>query len=188
MKIAQNGAWQNEGQEGHAFDIKLAREIYKFCYYHHIQEITDLGCGICSYVNYLKRQYDIFDVRGFDGNPNTVDYGGYYLDLSKKLNPLLILKTDMVISLEVGEHIPVEFEQNFIDNVCNFSSKFVIMSWAIEGQGGDGHVNCKNNNYIISEMKKRNFIPYMETTKLFRKRAKLPWFKNTIIVYRKLIK
>jgi tryptophanyl-tRNA synthetase len=51
----------------------------------------------------------------------------------------------------------IAFAQNFIDNICTSSTKYLIISWAIEGQGGDGHVNCRNNDYVINEISKRNF-------------------------------
>jgi hypothetical protein len=64
---------------------------------------------------------------------------------------------DLVISIEVGEHIPKEFEQVFIDNICSHTNSKLILSWAIVGQGGDGHVNCQNNDYIIAKLKEKGF-------------------------------
>ena len=102
------------------------------------------------------------------------------MDFSQSVN---IGKFDLVLSLEVGEHIPVEYEQTFIDNLCRHSQRSILISWAVEGQPGTGHVNCRNNDYIISEMKKRDFIFDEDISQYFRDNSYLPWFKNTLMYF-----
>lgn len=89
------------------------------------------------------------------------------------------------MTLEVGEHIPKDFEQIFIDNVCRNTNSKVLMSWATVGQSGDGHVNCQNNNYIIEEMNSRGFNYDKEATLELRKTAKLYWFRKTLMIFSK---
>ena len=48
----------------------------------------------------------------------------------------------------MGEHIPKIYEKIFIDNLDNNNTKGIIISWAVKGQGGVGHVNEQNNEYI----------------------------------------
>ena len=62
------------------------------------------------------------------------------------------------MSLEVGEHIPKEYEDIFINNLHNNNNKGIILSWAILGQGGFGHVNEQNNDYIKSKMSNLGYI------------------------------
>ena len=45
------------------------------------------------------------------------------------------------MSLEVGEHLPKEFEDIFINNLDNNNNYGIVLSWAIKGQGGYGHYN-----------------------------------------------
>jgi tryptophanyl-tRNA synthetase len=91
---------------------------------------------------------------------------------------------DVVLSLEVGEHIPEEFEEQFIDNICKHAKKHLVISWAIEGQGGSGHVNCKNNNYIIAQVKDRGFTYNFNDSETIRKAAtNASWFGYTIMVF-----
>ena len=89
------------------------------------------------------------------------------------------------MSLEVGEHIPSEHEQVFLDNVAAFGTKAyaVVMSWAVPGQGGRGHFNEQPNEYVIDEMRKRGFEPDHFATKFLREAAGLKWFKNSLVVY-----
>jgi tryptophanyl-tRNA synthetase len=143
---------------------------------------VDLGCGDGSYTKTLiKNGYKCI---GYDGNPLTpiIAEGCFILDLSKPIN---IGKYDVVLSLEVGEHIPAEYESIFLNNLRDASSKYIVLSWAIEGQPGTGHVNCRNNEYVIKQMDKRSFIYKPELSEILRGYSSLPWFRNTIMVFEK---
>ena len=125
-----------------------------------------------------------FDINGFDGNPHTPALTQGIcgvLDLTN--NDLNIGTYGWVISLEVGEHIPKEFEQRYLDNITKAAKFGVILSWAVVGQDGHGHVNCQNNDYIIAEMAKRGFTYSKIESEHLRKSATLSWFKNTLMVF-----
>jgi len=49
--------------------------------------------------------------------------------------------------LEVAEHIPKHLEERFTQTVHRHVKigGYLMLSWAVEGQGGLGHVNCRNN-------------------------------------------
>ena len=51
-------------------------------------------------------------------------------------------------SLEVAEHIPLENEEAYLDNCCKLCEIGCILSWALPGQGGLGHVNEQPNEYV----------------------------------------
>jgi tryptophanyl-tRNA synthetase len=94
-------------------------------------------------------------------------------------------KFDCVLSLEVGEHIPKEYESVFIDNVCSHTNNLLIISWAVVGQGGDGHINCQNNEYVINQIESRGLLYNPLKSKELRESATIGWFKNTIMVFYK---
>lgn len=91
----------------------------------------------------------------------------------------------MVFSLEVGEHIPNKWEDTYLDNLARNSAKYIIMSWAIDGQKGDGHVNCHPNHYIIGKMFERGFFFSTPVSRYLRSCASLFWLKHTIMVFEK---
>lgn len=73
----------------------------------------------------------------YDGNPSTQENTEGtcgVLDFSKALD---LSPAEWVISLEVGEHIPAEFESVFIQNIKQHAKNGVILSWSVEGQGGN---------------------------------------------------
>jgi len=48
-----------------------------------------------------------------------------------------------ILSLEVAEHIPAQFESIYIDNLVKHAKEDIILSWAKLGQSGHSHVNNK---------------------------------------------
>lgn len=189
MKINAVGYWEDMSphdiQKEHAFDDRLCAQIKLFLKGENTTSVADLGCGLGNYTNEINKDGTI-QCEGFDGNPATPILTNdmcKVLDLSK---PYVFGKTyDWVMSLEVGEHIPKEYEHILIDNICNAAEHGVILSWAIKGQGGAGHVNCQNNDYIINVMGGKGFAYDEDASSTLRKNATLSWFKNTVMVFRK---
>lgn len=188
VRIGLNGSWSHTSFNGHAFDLSLARFIGKICEMLFIRTVYDFGCGVGWYVRYLRDRG--LDVQGYDGNENVREISslffnnGFYcqrIDLSKPV--MSDEKADMVMSLEVGEHIPPEEEGVFIDNIVTNAEKYVLLSWAIPGQNGDGHINCRENGYIVSELKKRGFRLNVPVSILLRKNASLPWMTKTLMFF-----
>ena len=178
----KRGSWKTKDSRGHHFDLSLFKTLSWFFSEYNMNTIVDFGCGTAEYVSRLKDEG--IKCEAYDGNPNTPEITkgfGKTLDFSEVVD--LKKRFDCVISFEVGEHIPQQYETVFIDNLIRHFDKYLILSWAVEGQLGDGHINCRNNDYIIDIMKRRN-IRYIEDLSLiFREKATLPWFKNTIMVF-----
>ena len=190
FKIDEKGRWINGTLEGHCFDRKLALALARYLKKNGQQRIVDLGCGPGWYVKILREK--CLNIDGYDGNPYTPHISRQILadgthceqlDLSEKVR--LGHEFDTVLSLEVGEHIPEKYEQIYLDNVTQNAINQVILSWAVEGQSGSGHVNCRNNDYVIDQMEKRGFYINVKASNYFRGHATLPWFKNTIMVFGK---
>lgn len=164
----------------HGFDVSLCNAIIKL-FEGKVKTAIDIGCGNGSYTKQLRDAG--IDCIGYDGSPLTSEISNGLCGVMDFSEPVELGEFDLALSLEVGEHIPQQYEKTFIDNVCWLSEKYVILSWGVEGQAGVGHVNCRNNDYIISEMQKRGFIFDAETSKLLRENSSFPWFKNTVMVF-----
>ena len=94
--------------------------------------VIDLGCGMGHYVSTFRANG--IEAVGVDGNPSTCSLAGEHCtvaDLTSTL-PVSLLR-DWVVSLEVAEHIPVEYEQPYLANLASLSSMGVILSWATPG-------------------------------------------------------
>jgi hypothetical protein len=184
FNINERGFWECDKGLGHVHDRHLCSALLRFFIDNNVKNVVDFGCGMGDYTkSFLNNK---IPTDAFDGNPNThilTNGIASTLDLSKEFD---LQKTyDCVLTLEVGEHIPKEYESIFLENICKHASRFTVLSWAVEGQGGDGHVNCKNNDYIIEQMKLRNFNYDLEKSNFLRKYSSVSWFKNTIMVFEK---
>lgn len=182
--IHERGYWMDRKEtDTHEFDASLAKAIV-FWSYEYEGWFIDIGCGNGSYVRYLM-DHNI-EVVGYDGSPLTPELTGGLCKVMDFSVPQNIGKFRNVLSLEVGEHIPAQYEDIFIDNLCNASYENIILSWAVEGQPGIGHVNCRNNDYIEDKFRARGFEYIFWETANLREAATLPWFKNTIMVFRRM--
>lgn len=86
----------------------------------------------------------------------------------------------------MGEHIPAQWEDIYLTNLTRNAVRYVLLSWAIEGQTGDGHVNCRPNSYIINKMKEQGFAVNTPVSNYLRKYADSWWLKHTIMLFERI--
>ena len=177
-----HGIWDlKTAQKRHRFDYTLAARIGEMWA---PKQFADLGCGNGRYCAVFNA-YGWPIVHGYEGTQGIRTLNVYddifTLDLTMKR--WVEIDYDLVMSLEVGEHIPYEYERTFIDNVCEFARKDLILSWAIPGQGGKGHVNEQPNDYVVKQLWERGFRHDKGRSKDLREHASLKWLKNTVMVF-----
>lgn len=184
MKVHDTGFWDCDtiSFDYHKHDEPLAQQLSKMLQDLSVTSAIDFGCGYGMYVTTLEQHGISCDC--YDGNPHTsvlTNNKCGVLDLSKSIH--LDKQYDCVISLEVGEHIPQQYESVFIDNLVQHSKKWVIVSWALPHQGGHGHVNEQPNEYIEEKFQQLGFMRVKELETRLRNSAHWWWFKNTIMVF-----
>lgn len=180
---SETGFWNEEEIIFHDYSFPLARWIGH--YFNKNKPVIDFGAGTGFYSGYLQ---DIgFQAIPIEGNKTTIidAVNGIEKDLSK---PFELFMFHNSICLEVGEHIPAEFEQVFIDNLANNTKDKLILSWAVPGQDGYFHVNCKPNEWVIEQFEKRGFKYLLEATESARSviEQRRSYFRNTLLVFEKL--
>jgi hypothetical protein len=181
----KTGIWDlSEAKHQHHFSIRLAMAIEQVLPKDVI--INDFGCGKGSYIAYLKtRGYRCY---GYEGTPGIELISDFHpithIDLTK---PFTVAKGN-TICLEVAEHIPKSYEQIFIDNIFNNTDKVLILSWAIKGQGGHGHVNEQDAGYVIDLLTSKGFEYDLDRSLSLRAEggSELWWFKNSIYVFKRI--
>lgn len=172
--------WTNANPADYLVDEPLAAALVSY-YRKRPGSIVDLGCGNGWYVRYLRDAG--FDVAGYDANPHTSQMSGGVCHLADLSKTVWLGVWDYALSLEVGEHIQPEREQTFIDNIHYHNLCGAVVSWAVPGQTGIGHVNERPNEYIISEFTRRGYEYNAAESARLREAASLPWFRNTIMVF-----
>jgi len=183
--IHQHGYWLTSVPiADHIFDERFCAECVAFLQ-GEAASVADFGCGTGLYVAALRAAG--IAATGYDGNPHTEQLTGglgTVLDLSE--NVQLPTRFDWVLSLEVGEHIPEEYEQTFIDNLHRHNRRGVVLSWALEGQGGLGHVNERDNGYVESRFRQLGYERDVAAEKRLRGAASVCWwFAETVMVFRR---
>ena len=109
----------------------------------HPQSVLDVGCGVGTWLAAWKEN-DLDDYLGVDGTYIHTDQllipAEKFLaaDLEKPLR--LQRKFDLIMSLEVAEHIRPEHAETFIKSLC-LHGDLILFSAAIPSQGGVNHVN-----------------------------------------------
>lgn len=176
-----NGAYDLEGVIWHQHSARLMKAILELWKDKSIP-VIDLGCGLNYYITVLI-------TAGYKGiGIDAVDLGSKYFqqhDLTKPFIPKPV-GVKNVLSLEVGEHLPSELSGVYLDNVCSFGGD-VILSWAIPGQAGHGHINCQSNEWVCSEMKARGYEIDFGVTHWLREsvaQCHCSWFRNTVSYYK----
>ena len=123
-----------------------------------------------SYVQHFKKNK--LNVSGYDGNPNTPKLTNNICDVLDLSKPIKFnTPFSWVMSLEVGEHLPKKFEDIFINNLHQNNKNGIVLSWAVKGQGGYGHFNEQNNDYIKSKICKLGYVNDIESENQLRKHS-----------------
>lgn len=179
--IATRGYWLSLTTQHHCYDASLAEQLaglFRGC------TVVDLGCGPGQYV----RCFDHHGIacEGYDGNPNTPTISGHRCQVADLTCSLDLPRTyDWVLSLEVAEHIPSQYETTFIENLDRHNSLGIVLSWATPRQGGFGHVNERENADIKKIFADLGYTNDLGDERRLRAASRLKWFKNTLMVFRR---
>ncbi len=176
-----------QGVLGASPDFLLS--LYSFIEQERIRSIGDFGAGIGLYGKAIQEYSPSIVYRGYDGAPGVEDYTyGYikYLDMSSPAN---IPMNDWVISLDVGQYIPSNFEGNYIRNLHAHNCRGVILSWETPEQPGKGRVNLHNNDYLIRIFSELGYAYDRLMTTIFRDGIQVDGsdthFRQSILIFRR---
>lgn len=185
--ISKTGFWAGEIASVHHVNSEpLSRwlvEYFKDC---KDEPLYDFGCGMGYYADKLQKAGFKY-VTGFEGDPPK---GKFLANMVKQdlTIPFKVPVQGNCIFLEVAEHIPAEFEEAALTNVLGACKDKLVMSWAVRGQAGFGHVNCLDNHEVIAKIEAKGF-KYIESDSEAARKIDLdtaPWFRHTILIFQKV--
>ncbi|HEY9769023.1 MAG TPA: methyltransferase domain-containing protein [Coleofasciculaceae cyanobacterium] len=133
--------------------VPLVLELVQPC------SVVDIGCGSGEWLSVFN-QHGIEDILGIDGDyvdqkSLTISPNKFVsFDLTKAFT--IDRKFDLVVSLEVAEHLPAESAEIFIDSLTRLGSA-ILFSAAIPFQGGTQHINEQWPEYWIELFKSKNY-------------------------------
>jgi SAM-dependent methyltransferase len=152
----------------------------------HPQSVLDVGCGIGTWLK-------VFEESGIS---DSIGVDGHYVDrnllkiVSSKFIPQdlkkewsLNRKFDLVISLEVAEHLPEECADHFVKTLTDHGDT-IIFSAAIPLQGGQNHLNEQWPEYWQAKFIKYGYHFHDALRPLLWTNAKVDWWykQNVFLV------
>ncbi|MDJ0703957.1 MAG: class I SAM-dependent methyltransferase [Leptolyngbyaceae cyanobacterium MO_188.B28] len=134
-----------------------------------LTSVIDIGCGLAQWLRVFK-EHGVDDVLGIDGSHVPLDK--LNIDISefracdlRKLSVLEIGKRfDLLLCLEVAEHLQPEYAHQFIQTLVLLSDR-IIFSAAVPNQTGENHFNEQYPDYwagLFSQYGYRLLDPFRE--------------------------
>jgi SAM-dependent methyltransferase len=186
--ISQTGFWTFEGQrfeQEHVHDPKLSDALVAIAKRHNVKKSYDFGCGPGNYVKNFRKNG--IEASGYDGNPVTSKI--QWCSVQDLTSEFQLEPVDFLLCLEVCEHVPKQYEEALLRTINRHVNPggILILSWAVVGQGGLGHVNCQNNDYVIQLFTRMGYVYNQEYSQFLRNNVSnnAYWFRNTILVFNK---
>lgn len=145
------------------------------------RSVFDVGCGqqaewLLAFPDTLER------IGGCD-----ISFGPdhpWYADLTE---PLYCGgdRFDLVLCLEVGEHLPEESTETLIDTLVSHSDN-IVFSAAVPGQEGVGHINCQPHDFWHTRFGERGYLTSDVIRPLIADDTRVsPWYRNNMFLYQR---
>lgn len=181
-------------QKQHIHDIKVydpssANEVLSFVFkLFDPKTVVDAGCGIGTWLS-VARNLGAQKILGIDSlyadrKELVIDTAAFIQqDLTNPDFSSFTERYDLVISLEVAEHLPEYAADNFVKFLTHLGDK-IIFSAAIPNQGGQGHLNEQWPSYWQEKFKNRGYSFYDIFRFKFWNNPKVDWWykQNTFLI------
>ncbi|MGH2729931.1 MAG: class I SAM-dependent methyltransferase [Actinomycetota bacterium] len=149
------------------------------------RSVVDVGCGIGVWLAAFM-EHGIGEVLGVDGD--WIDRSSLQIpedaflawDLTEPLR--LDREFDLVVSLEVAEHLPEDCADTFVDTLTGLG-EVVLFSAAIPFQGGRNHLNEQWQDYWVSKFQSKGFaaLDCVRPRLWSRQEVAWPYVQNTLV-------
>jgi SAM-dependent methyltransferase len=147
--------------------------------------VVDVGCGSGAWLRALAEE-GVEDYLGLDGDyvSGRLQIPADHFRATDIAGPLeLPRRFDLVVCLEVAEHLPASTADTFVDSLVGLGDA-VLFSAAIPYQGGVHHVNEQWPEYWATKFRARGYValdPFRR--RLWNDDQVDTWFAQNLVLY-----
>jgi predicted O-linked N-acetylglucosamine transferase (SPINDLY family)/predicted O-methyltransferase YrrM/SAM-dependent methyltransferase len=148
--------------------------------------VIDIGCGVGTWLSVFE-EFGITDYLGIDGeyvDKNMLQVSpDKFIACDLKNPPKTNRNFDLVISMEVAEHLPQKYAYAFTKYLTSLG-KIVIFSAAIPYQGGEGHINEQWPQYWVQMFRNHGYVGIdCLREKIWNHPNVEPWYAQNIFIF-----
>lgn len=144
----------------------------------HPHQVIDVGCGIGAWLAVFK-EHGVEDIQGVDGKWVAKDLlhipHRQFLEANLEEPLRLDREFDLVVSLEVAEHLPADRADTFVDTLTRLGP-VVLFSAAIPFQEGKHHLNEQWLEYWEARFLAQGYVAVDSLRKKVWQNDKVDWW------------
>ncbi|HEY9705094.1 MAG TPA: methyltransferase domain-containing protein [Allocoleopsis sp.] len=150
------------------------------------QSVLDVGCGLGTWLS-VCQELGVQEIQGIEGtwlDTNLLKVPkSYVLNLELEQPFQLGRKFDLVICLEVAEHLDQKAAENFIQSLTTHSD-IILFSAAIPYQGGHHHVNEQWVDYWNALFRKYGYgVVDLIRGQIWQDNSVIWWLRQNILLF-----
>jgi len=120
--------------------------------------MLDLGCGD-GHLCWLAAQLGVLSVGVDIALPHDSSGDNFVLRRRDLRCPLSLSREfDLVISWEMGEHLPEDAADVYVESIARHVGKHLVFTAAAPDQGGEGHLNCQPQEWWRKKLRARGLL------------------------------
>jgi trans-aconitate methyltransferase len=152
---------------------------------------VDLGCGTGHLVAAMRSRGVAIEGYEYAERPRQIARDELRITIHPfdLASPPALAPSDMVICIEVAEHVPPDLGDNLVQ-LLGTTAPLVVFTAATPGQTGLGHINEQPHSYWIVRFEDMGFEHDVETSNRIAEACKRsvpgsPWIAQNIMIFRR---